>query len=138
MLLVFRRDTFERNFAWNTSEIESGLFRNSKVVSVSNLKGLDIEDFDNHGSLFMHNKSWEHNICDILISNLKVGSIEGVDGSSDDVFSEVFIILFFDSFSKDLGVLIGRHLLVIYEQLVGIFPIDGSCSSVCALFIGLI
>jgi hypothetical protein len=137
MLLVCRRDTFERNFAWNTSEIESGLFRNSKIVSVSNFKGLDIENFDNHGSLFMHNKSWEHDICDILISHLKVGSIEGIDGFGDDIFAEVFIIPFFDSFSEDLGLLIGRHLLVIYEQLVGIFPIDGSCSSVCALFIGL-
>ena len=84
-------------------------------MSVSNFKCLDIEDLDNHGRLIMHNKSWEQNICDILISNLKDGSIEGIDGFGDEVFAEVFITFICDSGSKDLGLLIGSRLLVIYE-----------------------
>jgi len=107
-------------------------------VSVSNLKSLDSEDFDHHSSLVMHDKSWEQNISDVLISDLKYGSIEGINGSGDDVLAKVFITSIGDSCGNNFGLLVGEHLLVIYEQLVGRFPIDSACSSVGAIFITML
>ena len=138
MLLVFRSDTFERHFAWNTSEVKSSVFGNSKIVSISDLKILDLYDFDNHSSFFMHNKSWEQNVSDILISDLKNGSIEGINRFGDNVFAKVFITSICDSTGNDFGFFVGRYLLVIYEQLVGSFPIDRTCSSVGARFISIL
>ena len=54
--------------ARDSCEIESRTLGNSKIVSISDLKMLDLNDADDHGRFIVHNKSWEQHIGDILIS----------------------------------------------------------------------